>query len=241
MIDKSSGIPVYKQIEIAIRTDIDRGVYSVGVKLPSEDELAVRLGASRGTVRQALSELASQGIVKRVHGNGTFVCEPGNEYKIENDHFISFLDGLESSGGPVDTFVLDRQIVQANSVLHEAFSGSLQLYEIRRIRKRNGKAVMMSCDYIPMDLTPGIETRYQNDKSVYDFLEAHYALRVSKVKRVFHAVAAAGDTAKLLSVKTGEPLFYIIQQAYDEYGRCVDHANLYVISEGMHFSIISSR
>lgn len=241
MIDKSSGIPVYKQIEIAIRTDIDRGVYPVGIKLPSEDDFAEQLGASRGTVRQALSELASQGIIKRVHGSGTFVCEPGNEYKIENDHFISFLDGLESSGIPIETFVLGRRIVQANSIPNEVFSGELALYEIQRIRKRNGRAVMLSFDYIPMDLAPGIDARFQDNKSVYDFLETHYALRVSKVKRVFHAVAARGDTAKLLAVKAGEPLFYIVQQAFDEYGRCVDYANLYIISEGMHFSIVSSR
>ncbi|OQB23791.1 MAG: HTH-type transcriptional repressor YvoA [Firmicutes bacterium ADurb.Bin182] len=241
MIDKSSGIPVYKQIEMAIRTDIDRGIYSVGVKLPSEDVLAERMGASRGTVRQALSELASQGIVKRIHGNGTFVCEPGNEYKIENDHFISFLDGLESSGVPVDTFVLDRKVVGASSISSDIFPGVTQLYEIRRIRKRNGKAIMMSYDYIPTDLVPGIENRYQNEKSVYDFLEAYYSIRVSKVKRIFQAVAAVGDIAKLLTVKTGEPLFYIVQQAFDEYSRCVDHANLYIVSEGMHFSIISSR
>ena len=241
MIDKTSGIPVYKQIEIAIRTDIDRGIYKVGEKLPSEDALTIQHGASRGTVRQALSELASQGIVKRVHGNGTFICERGNEYKIENDHFISFLDGLESSGVHVDTYILDRKIVQADSFSREAFPGNPKLYEIRRIRKRDGKAIMMSSDYIPMDIAPGIEARYQNNKSIYDFLELHYSLRVSKVKRVFHAVSASGETAKLLSVKNGEPLFYIIQQAFDEYSRCVDYATLYIVSEGMQFSIISSR
>jgi GntR family transcriptional regulator len=241
MIDKNSGVTVYKQIEMSIRMDIERGVYLIGSKLPSEDELARKFGVSRGTVRHALDELVNQGIVKRLHGNGTFVCEPGNEYRIETDYFISFLDGLESAGVTVDTIVLDRQEVFPSGLLSEIFPGDSKLFEIKRIRKRNGKPIMMSLDYIPMNLTPSIQKRYRNEKSVYDFLETKYSVRVSKVKRIFYAVSVSGDVAKLLSLKNGEPVFFIIQQAFDEYGRCVDCAYLYIISEEVHFSVTSRK
>lgn len=241
MQNMSNGFPIYKQIIQTIRTDIERGVYPVGSKLPSEDDLAFNLGASRGTVRQALGELSSQGIVKRLHGKGTFVCEIGNEYKIENDHFISFLDGLESIGGPISTRIIDRKVVDATSVTTDVFPGLSKLFQIRRIRSRNDKVIMLSSDYIPVDLAHGIDLLYDGDKSVYNFLETRFNLRVCKVKRIFHAVSAAGETSKLLGVKNGDPLFYIVQQAFDELGRCVDHADLFIISEGMYFSIISSR
>lgn len=41
-------------------------------KLPSEDDLAVQLGVSRQTIREALKQLLRNGFVKTVHGKGTF-------------------------------------------------------------------------------------------------------------------------------------------------------------------------
>lgn len=46
---------------------------SRGTKLPREEELARILGVSRTTVRQALNDLAADGIVLRRQGRGTFV------------------------------------------------------------------------------------------------------------------------------------------------------------------------
>lgn len=241
MINKSSGIPVYKQIETSIRTDISRGVYPVGAKLPSEDDIANEFGVSRGTVRQALSALANQGIVKRIHGNGTFVCESGNECKIETDHFISFLDGLERTGAQIDTTILDKNLTMSDDVLGELFPVNTELYAIKRLRKRDEKPIMFSVDHIPCDIAPDIADKYNDCKSIYEFLENEYGIRISKVKRIFYAVTANRDMASTLSIKKGDPLFYIIQQAYDEYSRCVDCAFLYIISEKMHFSIMTSR
>lgn len=42
-------------------------------KLPREEQLAQRLGVSRTTVRQALNDLAADGVVLRRQGKGTFV------------------------------------------------------------------------------------------------------------------------------------------------------------------------
>ena len=241
MVDKSNGMPAYKQIAASIRMDIGRGVYPEGGKLPNEDELARMHGVSRGTVRQAIGELSNQGIVKRIHGSGTFVCEPGDLYKIETDHFISFLDSLENAGGSVDTVVLDKSITKTQEQLGDALPAGIDLFSIKRLRKKDGRAIMFSIDNIPVDLAPGIDIKYKDDKSVYDFLEKEYSLRVSKVKRIFYAIAANGEVAKALSLKEGEPVFYIKQQAFDDFGRCVDFANLYIKSELMHFSISTSR
>lgn len=240
MIDKSSGIPVYKQIEASIRSGIERGVYPVGTKLPSEELMAAEFGVSRGTVRQALSELSNQGIIKRIHGSGTFVCEPGNEFKVDTDHFISFLDELERLGITVETIVMDKQSQAAEGLLHEIFPGAT-LYAVKRLRKRENKPVMCSIDYIPEDLFPGIAEKYDDRASIYEFLENEYSIHIKRVKRTFYAISASGEVAKALSLKKGEPLFYIIQQAFDDFSRCVDCAYLYVVSEEMHFSVMTTR
>ena len=69
---------------------IENGTYNPGEQLPSENELAMQLGISRPTLREALHNLEQDNIVVRKHGVGTFVA-PGYERQLE-----SGLECLES-------------------------------------------------------------------------------------------------------------------------------------------------
>jgi GntR family transcriptional regulator len=77
MIDSALALPLYHQVAGILRQRIDEGVYPAGVRLNSEDELAAEFDVSRATVRQAMSELALEGLVVRRRGRGTFVEEAG--------------------------------------------------------------------------------------------------------------------------------------------------------------------
>ena len=52
---------------------IRRGRWSSGAKLPSEADLSAEFAVSRSVVREALSYLQAAGVVKTIHGNGSFV------------------------------------------------------------------------------------------------------------------------------------------------------------------------
>ena len=68
--------PLYVQAIDALRSLLQGGEYAVGARLPSEPELAQRLGISRPTLREALQTLEEEGAIVRRHGVGTFVAEP---------------------------------------------------------------------------------------------------------------------------------------------------------------------
>lgn len=51
------------EIAVALRTEILRYQYRQGERLPSERDLAARFNASRGAVREALSQLEQQGLI----------------------------------------------------------------------------------------------------------------------------------------------------------------------------------
>ena len=65
--------PKYKRIHLELRKALENGIYGPGNKLPSESELVDRFGASRPTVRRALAQLESEGLVQRRMGSGTVV------------------------------------------------------------------------------------------------------------------------------------------------------------------------
>lgn len=71
--EPQSAGPKYKQIYNELRSALANREYLPGSKLPSENELVERFGASRPTVSRALAQLETEGLVERKAGSGTFV------------------------------------------------------------------------------------------------------------------------------------------------------------------------
>ncbi len=61
----------YQGIADTLREDISRGVYTQGQLLPTEEQLCAKFGASRQTVRQALSLLVESGLITKQRGSGS--------------------------------------------------------------------------------------------------------------------------------------------------------------------------
>ncbi|MFD6095729.1 GntR family transcriptional regulator [Nocardiopsis flavescens] len=68
----------YRRIASDLRERITTGELSPGDALPSEAAVVREYDVSRGTARQALSELEGTGLVVAIHGKGRFVKGPGN-------------------------------------------------------------------------------------------------------------------------------------------------------------------
>jgi DNA-binding FadR family transcriptional regulator len=64
---------IYEQVADTVRSGILGGTYPAGTRLPSERELAHRLGVSRPAVREAIGALQNEGLVLTRHGSGTYV------------------------------------------------------------------------------------------------------------------------------------------------------------------------
>jgi DNA-binding GntR family transcriptional regulator len=65
--------PLYLQVAQYLETRINRGEFAVGSLLPTENELAISLGVSRQTVRQAIAIMRSKGKLSARKGVGTRV------------------------------------------------------------------------------------------------------------------------------------------------------------------------
>jgi DNA-binding FadR family transcriptional regulator len=64
---------IYEQVADTVRAGILGGTYAAGSRLPSERDLAHRLGVSRPAVREAIGALQNEGLVFTRHGSGTYV------------------------------------------------------------------------------------------------------------------------------------------------------------------------
>ena len=78
-LDRTLGIPLYRQIADGVRGEIGRGALPVGARLPPERTLAAVLGVDRTTVVAAYRELAADGLVRAHVGRGTTVTAPAGD------------------------------------------------------------------------------------------------------------------------------------------------------------------
>jgi GntR family transcriptional regulator len=91
-----SGVSKYAQLRETLVAAIRGGHWAPGHQLPAERVLASMTGFSLGTVQRALRELASDGLVVRTQGSGTYVAE--GRGSIDEPLHLRFLSG---SGSPV--------------------------------------------------------------------------------------------------------------------------------------------
>lgn len=74
-IDKASDIPVYRQLVHQITSLVKEGKLRHGDKLPTERDLANRLGVARGTTSKAYEQLEQNQVVEITQGSGCFVSK----------------------------------------------------------------------------------------------------------------------------------------------------------------------
>ena len=88
---------VVDQIMDRLLSDITRGRYKPGTKLPNEYELISEMQVSRNSLREAVKILTAMGIVEIRRGDGTYVCSQVNPSAFDNVVY-SIVSGQSTSG-----------------------------------------------------------------------------------------------------------------------------------------------
>ena len=94
IITNSSGIPIFEQIENAIKEAIFSNELKEGEMLPSVRSLANELKISFLTVKRAYDELEKAGFIKTVQGKGSYVS-PKNLDLIKEEKLKEIQDYIE--------------------------------------------------------------------------------------------------------------------------------------------------
>ncbi len=85
MVSRGSDQPPFRQIANALREQIRNGTYAAGSQLPSERELTETWGVSSKTIRAALDQLRSEGLIVSRQGIGSFVRAQQARRRISTD------------------------------------------------------------------------------------------------------------------------------------------------------------
>ncbi len=217
-------IPFYYQLSQLLRAEIEAGTRLPDTPIPSEHELCATYGVSRTVVRQALGELAAEGLLYRVKGKGTFVARR----KIE-EKFIQRSDGfygdMTARGLLVSTVVLDQCIVPPPPQVRHCLrlGAGEEVVKLDRLRAVDGAILLFVQTYIPAALCPDLVDVDLSSGSLYAVLRERYGLTVASGTRTVEAVLAHPPLAGLLGVERGDPLLKIDSVSFLADGRPLEY------------------
>lgn len=200
---------------------IDQKQLNPQSKLPPERMLCERFSITRITLRQALGQLETEGLIYRLHHKGWFVSPPRILYDpTKNLSFTEFV--LKQNRSPQNK-ILSIETHHAKPWMREAFHLNAQqdeVYALRRLRSVDGRAVMVENLYINAAYCPGV-LDCPIEKSVTNVLRDNYNIIITRSSIRMHTTALTAEQANDLNVASGTPALHVYRTNYDQHGNII--------------------
>lgn len=221
-LDEQSPLPLYFQLQEDLKGRIEQGQYIPGEKIPTEKELQESYGVSRITVRKAIEGLVFEGILVKRQGIGTTVSR--KKISDANLQLKGFTEKMKEQGIQVSTQVLEVETIPGSGRIseHLGTAESEELLCVRRLRLTDDEPIAVFTSYLPSFL--GVRPDEDFSGSLFGLLEQKYGIQIHYSDRIITASLASQETAELLGIKKGDPLFVVNYITYDRLGRPVEYA-----------------
>ena len=200
--------PLYRQVYDYLVRQIATGVWRPAEALPSEQDLAVELGVSQGTVRKALDVVAAEKLVERRQGKGTYVAEQTQERALFRFFRWAYPGGQRAIPTSMGETVKRRSSTSdEQKKLH--LRENAKVIEISRRRLIDGKPAIVETIVVPVTLFPDLDKRVPLPNTLYSLYQSAYGINIVAVEEEVRAELVRKDDAKKLNLPVGSPLLRI--------------------------------
>ena len=214
----------YSTLARLLTDEIESGRYKVGEMIPTEAELQQRFDVSRHTVREALRDLKSRGLVLARAGVGTVVRArmPAATSFMQG---AGTLDEVIQFGEATRMKVLDHGPVIADADLAElvAAKPGQELHRVSLLRHRPKEAlpagrvdIYLRPEYA--DVLAVIET---SRTPVLRLVERVHGVRIAEVVQKIVAATLTPTDARVLKSRPGKPALHVTRHYFDAQDRLV--------------------
>lgn len=210
-------LPLHAKVKVALEQDILNGVYED--RLPGELDLMQRFSVSRSTIRHAIDSLVEEGMLKKVHGKGTFISfKPVEEWL---GKFSTYQDVILQRGmKPHIKFLSLYKTTEPENVAQTI--GESELYCLERMRYANDVPVSIEQNYYPEEIGQKFLGCDLNNVATYAKLEEN-GVTLWNAKQIITARLPTKAERELLEIEGTLPVFFIERINHDPFGRVVEY------------------
>jgi GntR family transcriptional regulator len=236
-LDLNRKLPLWYQVSQSLRASILGRSPQAPLRLPTEEQLAGHYGVSVLTMRQALKELETEGLISRHRRRGTFI-EPravtGAPVRL-----LGSVDAIVAQQSGETTTLLDHGPVPVPAELADHFPGVLEVVRYRRLRRdrASGEPANWAENLIHPDVADRIDPAALERWPMTRVLRDVAGVTVGRITNTVQARLADPPTARLLDVPLLSPILHITGVEYDERGRAVDVARIHYRGDRFSFAV----
>ncbi len=214
-------LPKYHQIYLVLREQLHEGRFAEG--LPGELALMAQFNVARVTVRRALEQLASEGLIARNPGRRTRALAPpgagaGPDGKsMERANLRGLLENLVTMGLHTSVKVIEVATITASTQVAQALQLDLGDPVQKAVRVRSTKEGPLShiTTYVPDSIARRFGRRELSKKPILVLLEES-GVKVGRAHQTISARLADNVLAQHLDVSVGSALLAVRRLIYDE-------------------------
>lgn len=236
-LNSASPLPLYIQLKEILKSDILEGMFAPNQQMPSESELINKFGVSRITVRQALSELQSEGLIFRVHGKGTFVSRPRAFQDLGS--LRGFGTAMRQMGYETHSKVLSTRSMRPPQHVQEKLnlSKGQKVTELQRLRFLNREPVSVDVSYLPSDIGDRLINEDLANQDVFSILENNFQISLGFADLQISSTVSDESLAKRLRISEGSPVMFIERVIHTQGGAPLEYEQLFYRGDAFQFKV----
>lgn len=235
-LDYNNSIPLHIQLKNQIEEKILAGIY-VG-QIPSERELMDEYYVSRSTVREAVGQLVSEGVLEKKHGKGTFVSmKPIQDWL---GSLSSTTETIQRMGMEPGAKLITSKIVTLTDQL-QLLTGLEKAYYISRIRFADKLPIGIEKHFYPIDIGERLIQYDLNKETLYDLLEQKLSIRALEADQVIKSGSVSKEDGHYLGIPEGTNLLIAERRLTDINGKFVEYEVASYRADKYSFKIKLSR
>lgn len=221
-----------------LRSRLAAGDLTPGSRLPTESELSAEFHVSRPTVRAALRELEALGLVRTLHGVGTFVNEPP-AIRAGLERLDSITESIRAQGREPGMVYASRVVrpVLPEEAAQMGVAANTEALELRRTILADGEVVAYSYDLMPTAILPEGFDPAELDGSIFGFFRTRLGIYPDHGTAEVHAVTS-NHVGWGSEAATHNLFVLLVQRHYDKADRLILYSRTYFIEGRYSFTIV---
>ena len=225
-LEPDTGVPLYQQLMVILRGQIEAGDLRPGDRVMGEAALCEMFDVSRITARRALSELADSGLVVRARGRGTRVAP-----RAAPDPLHATFDGLLENVGHIGRTTSVRvehagfTAAGAEVARMLRLSPGARVLHAARVRALGDQPMSRLETWVPEDVGALVAGQDLSATPLLLLIEAA-GVPVASATQTISATLADATAAVALGVPAGAPLIDVRRVVCDSAERPVEYIRI---------------
>jgi DNA-binding GntR family transcriptional regulator len=211
---KKGGAPLYMQIASTLRTAIVRGIYPVGCRIPTENELCARFEVSRYTIRDALKQLRADGLITSRQGGRPIVVPPSALKSVRlfsSEMGKDFYDYTMGTRLEISSMEMASGINKSLAAQFDVAQGQEWLRVCGYRRPSEHEAMVCWNDYlIKAEYAAVGRLLARHVGPILPLIEDLFSQKIVKVRQTMSAIAMPADQAATFQVAVNSPALRIL-------------------------------